>query len=60
MIYMRSFFLIIGFVFFCLFTNTLLSLPKAKMYPPKKVLRQRAFIYIGIAFFCFATAWLLR
>jgi hypothetical protein len=29
------------------------------MYPPKIVLKQRAFSYIGIAFFCFVTAWLL-
>ncbi|SFA45283.1 hypothetical protein SAMN05192569_100940 [Parageobacillus thermantarcticus] len=60
MIYMRSFFFIVGFVFFCLFIHTLFSLSKAKMYPPKKVLRHRALVYIGITFFCFATVWLLR
>ncbi|OAT72073.1 hypothetical protein A7K69_11780 [Parageobacillus thermoglucosidasius] len=60
MIYMRSFFFIVSFVFFCLFIYTLFSLSKAKMYPPKKILQQRAFVYIGITFFCFATAWLLR
>jgi hypothetical protein len=60
MIYMQSFFFMTSFIFFCLFINTLFSLVKAKMYPPKTVLKQRALGYIGIAFFCFVAAWLFR
>jgi hypothetical protein len=60
MTYVRSLFFIVSFLFFCVFISTLFSLAKAKMYPPKSLLKQRAFIYIGIAFFFFITAWLLR
>ncbi|EZP78695.1 hypothetical protein H839_02466 [Parageobacillus genomosp. 1] len=60
MTYVQSFFFIMFFLFFCLFINTLFSLAKAKMYPPKNLLKQRAFVYIGIAFLFFITAWLLR
>jgi hypothetical protein len=60
MIYVQSLFFIVSFLFLCIFINTLFSLAKAKMYPPKNLLKQRAFVYIGIAFFFFITAWLLR
>ncbi|MGZ0084675.1 hypothetical protein [Geobacillus sp. YF-1] len=49
-----------GFLFFCLFINTFVSLWKARAYPPKALLKEQAMRYIGIACACLLMAWLLR
>nr|WP_020958796.1 hypothetical protein [Geobacillus genomosp. 3] len=49
-----------GFLFFCLFINTFFALWKARAYPPKALLKERAVRYIGIASICLLAAWLLR
>ncbi|ANB59188.1 hypothetical protein [Anoxybacteroides amylolyticum] len=60
MMYLIIFFYLLSFVFFCLAISTFLAIPKAKMYPPKKVLKHRMALYVIIAIFCFFIAWSLR
>ncbi|MBA2874799.1 hypothetical protein [Thermaerobacillus caldiproteolyticus] len=59
MIYMKSFFYILSFIFACLSVSTFLSMYKVKMYPPKKVLKQQATIYIGGALLSIFIAWIV-
>ncbi|WP_051530050.1 hypothetical protein [Anoxybacteroides tepidamans] len=60
MAYTISFFYAVSFVFLCLAIAAFLSLYKAKMYPPKKVLKNKMMLYILGAFLFFLIAWLLH
>ncbi|GGJ74057.1 hypothetical protein GGR02_002648 [Anoxybacillus voinovskiensis] len=60
MMYMITFFYLLSFVFFCLTISTFLAIPKAKMYPPKKVLKQRMALYMIATILFFFIAWSLH
>ncbi|MBB6281715.1 hypothetical protein [Geobacillus subterraneus] len=59
MMYIQWLLAAVGFLFFCLFINTLFALWKARAYPPKALLKEQAVRYIGIASICLLAAWLL-
>ena len=59
MVYIQWLLIAVGFLFFCLFINAFFALWKARAYPPKELLKERTLRYIGIAFICLLTAWLL-
>ncbi|MEW5321425.1 hypothetical protein V2J23_04580 [Geobacillus thermoleovorans] len=59
MVYIKWLLIAVGFLFFCLFINAFFALWKARAYPPKALLKEQTLRYIGIAFICLLTAWLL-
>ncbi|MCZ0755987.1 hypothetical protein [Anoxybacillus sp. J5B_2022] len=60
MMYMVTFFYLLSFVFFCLTASAFIAIQKAKIYPPKKVLKNRMALYAVAALLCFLIAWSLR
>jgi len=59
MMYIQWLLIAFGFLFFCLFINSFLSLRKARAYPPKALLKEQVARYIGIASVCLLAAWLI-
>jgi prepilin signal peptidase PulO-like enzyme (type II secretory pathway) len=57
MIYMTYAFYMISFIFTCLTIASFLSLNKARMYPPKQILRKKIGLYVSGAIVCFLIGW---
>jgi hypothetical protein len=60
MVYIISFFYALSFVLLGLAIATFSSLSKAKMYPPRKVLKNKMALYLLGALLFFLSAWSLR
>ncbi|MBA2872005.1 putative membrane protein YGL010W [Anoxybacillus calidus] len=57
MIYAISIFYMISAIFAYLAIATVLSLNKAKMYPPKQILKRKIGLYMMGALLCFLIGW---
>ncbi|RAK19481.1 hypothetical protein B0I26_106105 [Anoxybacillus vitaminiphilus] len=57
MIYAISIFYMISAIFSYLAITTFLSLNKARMYPPKQVLKKKIGLYITGALLCILIGW---